>query len=358
MAPTLPKTYTTVTLAKRPKTNIIPGETFKTNTDIVTPDPSSLRDGQVLLQTLYLSLDPAMRGWLDDVRSYIPPVQVGAIMRGATTCRVIASKSPKYHEGDVVSSRAGWTEYAVVDDEEVQPVPDTGVDQQRSAIDALSAVGMTGLTAYFGIIRIGEVKAGDFVVVSGAAGATGSVVGQICKIKGATVLGIAGTDDKCRWLTEELGFDKALNYKSPDYANNFREATKERLIDIYFDNVGGETLDLALSMAAPFSRFVMCGGISQYNAGSAERRGPRNYLMIVKMRIKMQGFIVLDFAKEYPQAQEELAAWVREGKIKRGETIVPGGLREAEKALVSLYEGANTGKMLVEVAKWDEGAKL
>lgn len=358
MSPKLPDTYTTVTLAKRPKANIIPGETFKTNTDNKTPSPSSLKDGQILFQTLYLSLDPAMRGWLNDTRSYIPPVQIGAVMRGGgSTGRVIASKSSKFREGDVVYTTAtGWAEYAVVNEKEVQAVPETGDGKRRSAIDSLSVVGMTGLTAYFGILKIGEVKEGDMVVVSGAAGATGSVVGQICKIKGATVVGIAGSDEKCRWLTEELGFDKALNYKSASFAKDFREATKPRLIDVYFDNVGGEILDLALSRAAPFARFVMCGGISQYN--EAVQKGPKNYLMIVSMRIRMQGFIVFDFAEEWPRAREELAGWVREGRIKRGETIVEGGLKEAEKALVRLYEGANTGKMLVEVARWEDSAKL
>lgn len=358
MAPTLPETYTTVTLAERPKANIIPGETFKLNTDNKTPNPSSLQDGQILFQTFYMSLDPAMRGWLNDTRSYIPPVQIGAVMRaGGSTGRVVASKSSKFQQGDIVyTTAAGWAEYSVVKDKDVQPVPDTGEGKRRSAIDSLSVVGMTGLTAYFGIIKIGEVKQGDMVVVSGAAGATGSVVGQICKIKGATVVGIAGSDEKCRWLTEELGFDKALNYKSTNFAKEFREATKPRLIDVYFDNVGGEILDLALSRAAPFARFVMCGGISQYNEAVA--KGPKNYLMIVSMRIRMQGFIVMDFTEEWPQARQQLAQWVKEGKIKRGETIVEGGLKEAEQALVRLYEGANTGKMLVEVAKWDEGAKL
>lgn len=205
---------------------------------------------------------------------------------------------------------------------------------------------MTGLTAYFGIIDVGKVKAGDFVVVSGAAGATGSVVGQIAKLKGATVLGIAGSDDKCRWLTSELGFDNALNYKSPTFTADFRKATKQ-LIDVFFDNVGGEVLDLALSRAKEHARFVMCGGISQYNTESVQ--GPKNYLMIVAMRIRMEGFVVFDFAKEYSRALKELGQWLGEGKIKRKETIVKGGLGKADQALVDLYKGVNTGKLLVEI---------
>jgi len=200
--------------------------------------------------------------------------------------------------------------------------------------------GLTGLTAYFGILDIGRVKAGDFVVVSGAAGATGSVVGQIAKLKGAKVLGIAGTDEKCQLLTKELGFDAALNYRDKEFSKKFRDATKQ-LIDVFFDNVGGEILDLALSRAKPHARFVMCGGISQYN--NAEQKGPKNYLMIVSMRIRMEGFIVFDYAEQYSKARAELAHWLAEGKIKRQETIIKGGLIHAEQGLVDLYKGINTG---------------
>ncbi|KAL8748651.1 MAG: hypothetical protein Q9184_007164 [Pyrenodesmia sp. 2 TL-2023] len=202
---------------------------------------------------------------------------------------------------------------------------------------------MTGLTAYFGILNVGNVKAGDFVVVSGAAGATGSVVGQIAKIKGATVLGIAGSDDKVAWLKEDLGFDNALNYKDSNFAKNFGEATKN-LIDVFFDNVGGEVLDLALSQAKPHARFVICGAISQYN--SAKPQGPKNYLNIISMRIRMEGFIVFDYAKQYPEARRQLAQWLAEGRLRRKETIVKGGLAKAEQALVDLYNGVNTGGWL------------
>lgn len=205
------------------------------------------------------------------------------------------------------------------------------------------------------MIEVGKVKAGDFVVVSGAAGATGSVAGQIAKLKGATVIGIAGTDDKCRWLTEQLGFDGALNYKSPTFAADFRKATKP-LIDVFFDNVGGEVLDLALSRAKEHARFVMCGGISQYNTAKPE--GPKNYLMIVAMRIRMEGFVVFDFAKQYGQALGQLTGWLAEGKIKREETVVKGGLAKADQALVSLYKGVNTGKLLVQVKDAGDEAKL
>lgn len=357
MAASLPSTQTIVTLAQRPQAEIVPGETFATNTAAPVPKLDELGDGQLLVKALYLSLDPAMRGWLNDTRSYIPPVQIGEVMRGASVCQVLTSKSQKFPAGQlVVTNNCGWQEYGIVADKHCTTVEDTGESTTRSAIDALSVLGLTGLTAYFGITRIGEVKAGDFVVVSGAAGATGSIVGQIAKLKGARVLGIAGGASKCAWLTNELGFDQALDYKSPTFARDFRAATKD-LIDIYFDNVGGDILDLALSRAKPHARFVMCGGISQYN--SKEQKGPKNYLMIVSMRIRMQGFIVFDFEREYPAARRELALWIKEGKIKRTETVVRGGLQKAEGALVDLFRGGNTGKMLVEVARLDtDQAKL
>ena len=201
--------------------------------------------------------------------------------------------------------------------------------------------GATGLTAYFGLLDIGKVKSGDFVVVSGAAGATGSVAGQIAKLKGATVLGLAGTDEKCAWLKNELGFDAALNYKDPEFAANFRTATKS-LIDVYFDNVGGEILDMCLARAKPHARFVICGGVSQYN--TKDVKGPKNYLNIISMRIRMEGFIVMDYTKQFPEARVELAKWLEEGKIKRKETIIKGGLAQAEEALVGLYKGINTGE--------------
>lgn len=237
-------------------------------------------------------------------------------------------------------------------DKDVQvldPVPEGG-----RLTDALGVLGMTGLTAYFGILDVGKVKEGDFVVVSGAAGATGSVVCQIAKLKGARVLGLAGSEDKVEWL-KDLGCDDALNYKDPAFAKNFRAATKD-LIDVFFDNVGGEILDLALSRAKEHARFVICGAISQYNA--KEPKGPKNYLMVISMRIRMEGFIVFDYAAKYVEARRELAQWLAEGKIQRKETIVKGGLGAAEEALLGLYKGTNTGKLLVEVKPESALSKL
>ncbi|KAF2636669.1 NAD(P)-binding protein [Massarina eburnea CBS 473.64] len=341
--------YTSIVLAERPTDKIIPGKTFTTKQDTV-PLASSLKDGEAIFQTLYLSLDPAMRGWLNDVRSYVPPVQIGETMRGVAIGIITASKSSKFAVGTYATAHCGWTEYAVLPEKSLQPL-----DLPEGAVvtDALGVLGMTGLTAYFGLLDVGKVKEGDFVVVSGAAGATGSVVGQIAKLKGAKVLGIAGGDDKVKWLKEELGFDAALNYKSKDFEKDFREATKD-LIDVYYDNVGGDILDLALSRAKPHSRFVMCGAISQYNNKRTEIKGPKNYVMIISMRIHMEGFIVFDYVNQFPEARKELAQWLAEGKLQRKEHIVKGGLANAEQALVDLFNGANTGKLLVEVAKPDD----
>jgi NADPH-dependent curcumin reductase CurA len=247
-----PTTFKAIHLQSRPKDEIT-SDTFTLKEHSTT---SSLKDGEILFQSNYLSLDPAMRGWLNDSRSYIPPVKIGAVMRGAGVGTVLASKSSLFSPGEIVYAHSGWTELAVLREKEVEKIE---LPSNGKMTDALGVLGMTGLTAYFGILDVGKVKAGDFVVVSGAAGATGSVVGQIAKIKGATVLGLAGSDEKCRWLVEELGFDQALNYKDAQFRKKFRAATKQ-LIDVYFDNVGGEILDLALARAKEHSRFVMCGG--------------------------------------------------------------------------------------------------
>lgn len=258
-------------------------------------------------------------------------------MRGQSVGIVKASRSRNYPVGSYALGMSGWSEYSILSEKLLEGIT---LPKGGRPTDALGVLGMPALTAYFGILDVGKVKAGDFVVVSGAAGATGSVVGQIAKIKGATVLGIAGSDDKCSWLINGLGFDAALNYKDKDFSKKFRAATKN-LIDVYFDNVGGDILDLALGRAKPHATFVMCGGISQYNA--VKPQGPKNYLMIVSMRIRMEGFIVFDYAKRYDEARTQLAQWLAEGKLLRKETIIKGGLRNAPQGLVDLYSGINTG---------------
>ncbi|SZF03625.1 unnamed protein product [Blumeria hordei] len=334
-------TYSTVVLAERPKGQIIPGQTFK-----IVEKPmlksEDIPDGHLLVETLYLSLDPAMRGWLSDTRSYVPPVGLNEVMRGYGIARVINSPASNFKLGDYVACSPGWTEMAILPESAVVSI---NKPPKARLTDALGVLGLTGLTAYFGITEIGKVKAGDFVVVSGAAGATGSVVCQIAKIKGARVLGIAGSEEKVKWL-KELGCDAALNYKAVDFQKSFMEETKD-LIDIYYDNVGGDLLEMALTQAKPHARFVMCGAISQYN--STNSVGPRNLFMVIAMRIRMQGFIVTDFAKQFDAAREELGQWLTEGKLQRRETVITGGLKMAEHALCDLFRGVNTGKLLVEV---------
>jgi len=344
-------TYKSVVLAERPKAAIIPGETFhlKENPTITEAD---LKDGQVLVETLYLSLDPAMRGWLNDARSYVPPVKIGEVMRAASIGKVVATKSSSFSVGDYVTAMSGWTELFVAnaDGKDGKSLTKLTIPANGKATDALGVLGITGLTAYFGLLDVGKVKEGDFVVVSGAAGATGSMVCQIAKLKGAKVLGIAGSDDKVKWL-KELGCDEALNYKDANFVSDFKEKTKQ-LIDVFFDNVGGEILELAISRAKFHARFVMCGAISQYN--SAAPSGPKNFTSVISLRLRMEGFIVFDYAAQYDQARKELSQWLAEGKLQRKETIISGGLEAAEHALIELYNGINTGKLLVEV-KPDEG---
>jgi NADPH-dependent curcumin reductase CurA len=333
--------YTAIHLAERPIDNIVPGRTFTAKQHTI-PDAASLQDGEVLLKTLYLSLDPAMRGWLRDRRSYLPPVQIGEVMRGTGVGQIVASKAKDFPVGSYATGNCGWSEYAVLSaNKPEQSLQSLSLPEGAVPTDALGALGLTALTAYFGILDVGQVKKGDFVVVSAAAGATGSIAGQIAKIQGARVLGLAGGADKVRWLKEELGFDDALDYKNPDFKKKFREATKD-LIDVYFDNVGGEILDMALAQAKPFARFVQCGAISEYNKEKAE--GIKNYTTIISMRIRMQGFIVFDFLERYGEARKQLAQWLSEGKLKRKETVVKGGLSQAESALLGLFKGQNMGK--------------
>ncbi|RWA10441.1 hypothetical protein EKO27_g4673 [Xylaria grammica] len=334
----------TFVLAQRPKAHFVPGETFRLEKR-PAPTADDLKDGQILVESLYLSLDPAMRGWVNDARSYLPPVQIGEVMRGGTISRVLASKNPNVKEGDIVTASNGWTEVAIVDEKNFLKVD---VPKGGQLTDLLGVLGLTGMTAWTGLDRIGKPKAGETVVVSGAAGATGSVVGQIAKQRGARVVGIAGSDDKCAWLTNELGFDVALNYKKESFRQDLEAATPD-YIDVYWDNVGGEILELALNRAKKNARFVMCGSISGYNDSKKESKGIRNLFHVTAQRIRMEGFIVFDFAEDFPRARQEIGEWLASGKLKRKETIVKGGLEKAEYAIQDLFAGNNTGKLLVEV---------
>jgi NADPH-dependent curcumin reductase len=302
------------------------------------PEP---QDGQVLVKILYISLDPAMRGWVNEGRSYIPPVQIGEVMRAATAGEVVESRSEQLAVGDEVSGWLGVQEYAVCDAGAVLKV-DTDVVALPTYIGAL---GMPGVTAYFGLLDVGAPKEGETVVVSGAAGAVGSVVGQIAKLKGCRVVGIAGGPDKCRWIVDELGFDAAIDYKSEDVGAALREHCPEG-IDVYFDNVGGEILDAALARLARGARVVICGAVSQYNLDAF--RGPSNYMSLLVNRARMQGFVVVDYMGRAAEAMREMAAWIAEGKLVAREDVVEGFERFPD-ALLKLFAGENVGKLVLKV---------
>ncbi|KAI1431237.1 NAD(P)-binding protein [Xylaria sp. CBS 124048] len=341
-------------LAERPQTSIVAGKTFRLE-KAPAPTADDLKDGQVLLESLYMSLDPAMRGWLNDVRSYVPPVQIGEKMRGQTVSRVLASKSPKVKAGDFVSAWSGWTEYSIANDNAIELVE---IPKGGKITDILNVLGGVGLTAWTGLQHVAKLKAGETVVVSGAAGGTGSIVGQIAKLRGCKVIGIAGSDDKCDFLVKELGFDAALNYKKETFKQDFVAATPEYL-DVFWDNVGGEILDFALTRAKKGARFVMCGAISGYN-GAGRDVGIKNLTQVIAQRIIMQGFIVLDYPQDFATARQEMGQWLAEGKLKAQETVIKGGLEVAETAIQKLFDGSNTGKLMVEIKALDQvrGAKL
>jgi NADPH-dependent curcumin reductase CurA len=301
-------------------------------------------DGEVLVQTLCLSLDPAMRGWMNDVRSYIPPVGIGEVMRAAGVGRVVASGDARFAEGAYVSGATGVQEYAVLRGDDLLPVDLDVAPPARW----LGALGMSGMTAYFGLLDVGAPKEGDVVVVSGAAGATGSLVGQIAKLKGCKVIGIAGGADKCRWLVDELGFDAAIDYKSDDLKAALKEHAPKG-VDVYFDNVGGEMLDTVLARLARGARVVICGAISQYNATESVR-GPQNYMQLLVARARMEGFVVFDYANRFREAAKELAGWIAEGKLVAREDIVDGGVDAFPATLNKLFGGENTGKLILRLA--------
>jgi hypothetical protein len=298
--------------------------------------------GEVAVKVQYISLDPAMRGWMNDVRSYVPPIAIGEVMRAIAIGSVVESNHPRFAVGDQVSGMFGLQEYAVVNGDALTPV-DGSI---APAPVQLGTLGMPGLTAYFGLLDVGKPVAGNTVVVSGAAGAVGSVVGQIAKIKGCRTVGIAGGAEKCRYLTE-IGFDAAIDYKASDIKAELRTHCPKG-IDVYFDNVGGDILDAALTRLAPRARIVICGAISQYNATAAVK-GPSNYLSLLVNRASMTGMVVFDYAARYPEAIREMAQWMAAGKLVSREHIVRG-LAEFPSALLKLFSGDNHGKLVLELA--------
>jgi NADPH-dependent curcumin reductase CurA len=309
------------------------------------PEPS---EGEFLVRNLYLSLDPAMRGWMSDLPSYIPPVGIGEVMRGGCVARVVESKHPEYEPGELVLGAFGWQDYAVSDGG--GQVPINRVPEGVPPTLPVGVLGLTSLTAYFGLKEIGKPTAGETVVVSGAAGATGSVVGQIAKIWGCRVVGVAGGSEKCDWLTGELGFDAAIDYKGEDVSRRLRETCPDGL-DVFWDNVGGEILVAALGNLAMHARVVLCGAISMYNAEKPPP-GPPNYMNLLVKRSRMEGFLVFDYLSRTDEAMADLVPWVMEGKIRYREDV-RDGLENAPAALVDLYTGGNTGKLLVKIAEPD-----
>lgn len=336
------KTNPQIRLASRPEGR--PAAKNFNSTEEALPE---LADGEVLVRVIYLSLDPAIRGWMDDRRSYLPPIGIGEVMRGLTAGMVEASKHDDFAVGDHVTGTCGWQRYAAMPGKELQKVP-----AKLPLTLAMGPLGMTGMTAYFGLFDVAEPKAGETVLVSGAAGAVGSMVGQFAKIHGCRAVGIAGSDEKCEWITGELGFDAAFNYKTaaktPDGLGDAIRQHCPKGVDVYFDNVGGDILDAALANINLRGRVSLCGAISQYNAVEPVR-GPSNYLALLIQRARMEGFIILDYVKRFPEAQAKVMGWIQEGKIAHREQIVDG-LENASEAFLGLFDGKNTGKLLVRVS--------
>ncbi len=331
-------------LASRPQ-----GMVSKENFKFEESELKEVKENQMLLKNLYFGFDPTQRGWLNDMKSYMPPVQIGEVMRSSTISQVVESNIPDFKEGDIVQGSFGWQEFAITDGKagfmNASKIPDN-MPQTAS----LSVYGVTGLTAYFGLLDVGEPKEGDTVVISGAAGATGSVAGQIAKIKGCRVIGIAGGAKKCKWLTEEANFDAAIDYKSANLGDTLRELCPDG-IDVVFDNVGGEFLNTVLTLINMNARVVLCGAISTYN-DKTPTPGPSTYMSLVIMRARMEGFIVLDYLEKFPEAVRELKNWVQEDKIRYLEDIQEG-IENAPDTLIRLFTGQNFGKQLLKIAEPD-----
>ena len=335
-------------LAARP-VGMAKASDWKLTTEPVA-DPA---DGQVLVKVLQLSLDPAMRGWMNEGRSYIAPVDIGEVMRAIGIGKVAGSKNPKFAAGDLVAGSFGIQEYCLVDDVKrfglAKIDPRLGTPSQW-----LNALGMPGMTAYFGLLEIGKPKEGETVVVSGAAGAVGQTVGQVAKIKGCRVVGIAGGTAKCDFVVKDLHFDACIDYKAgnrKDGPRAVRDGLKAHCpkgVDIYFDNVGGEILDTVLTRINCHARIVICGAISQYN-NTAPAKGPANYLSLLVNRARMEGMVVFDWAERFPQAIAEISKWMREGKFVSREDIVPG-IEKFPETLNKLFSGENFGKLVLKVA--------
>jgi len=307
-------------------------------TEEPAPQPE---EGEFLVELEYLSLDPAMRSWMNAGRSYVPPVEIGEVMRAQGIARVLESRHPKFQAGDTVSGAFGVQRYAVSDGRGVLPV-DTSL---APAPVQLGTLGISGITAYFGLLDIGRPEPGQTVVVSAAGGSVGTVAGQIAKIKGCRTIGIAGGAEKCRLLVEELGFDAAIDYKAGDLRGQLREHAPDG-VDVFFDNVGGPVLEAVLARLARGARIVISGAVSQYNA-TERTPGPANYMNLLVSRASMTGFVVFDYAPRYGEALKELGSWLASGQLKSREHVVEGGIKAFPEALLKLFAGENTGKLVL-----------
>ncbi|MGE0044955.1 MAG: NADP-dependent oxidoreductase [Hyphomonadaceae bacterium] len=322
------------------------GEIKDGDLELVEAPIPDVPDGCVLVRNIYLSLDPTNRIWMSDMDQYMPPVEIGDVMRGGTVGVIEQSAIPELPVGTLVAAGlSGWQDYSVSPAMMTRPLPKI---PGLPATAFMSVCGLTGWTAYFGLLDIGDPKPGETVVVSAAAGAVGSIVGQIAKIKGARAIGIAGGPDKCRWLTEELGFDGAIDYKNEDVGKALDRLCPNG-IDVNFENVGGEIMEAVMWRMNNFSRMPLCGMISTYNADPTKGMGPRNFQQILMHRIKVQGFIVIDYLPRFEEAAGQLAQWVLDGKIKY-RVHVEQGLENAVKSLGLLFTGGNDGKLLVQLA--------
>jgi NADPH-dependent curcumin reductase CurA len=302
------------------------------------PEPD---DGEFRVQVEYLSVDPAMRSWMNAGRSYVPPVEIGEIMRAGGIGLVIDSRHPDYAAGEHVYAVFGVQRYAISDGSGVTRVDTT----LAPAPVHLGVLGIGGLTAYFGLLDFGRPEPGQTVVVSGAAGSVGSIAGQIARIKGARAVGIAGGADKCRWLVEELGFDAAIDYKDGDLRSQLKASAPDG-VDVFFDNVGGEILEQVLGRLARGARVVICGAVSQYNATEAPR-GPANYMQLLVARASMTGFVIFDHEARFGEGVSQLAKWLRSGELRSREDVVHGDVADFPEVLLRLFNGENTGKLIL-----------
>ncbi len=331
-------------LAARP-TGGIRGEEFEWR-EAALPAPA---DGQLLVRTIYLSLDPTHRIWMSDIDQYMPPVEVGEVMRGGTIGVVEDSRLDGIAPGAVVQGMWGWQSHAVIDGRAVRVLP---AERQAPLTAYMSVLGSTGCTAYFGLLDIGKPQPGETVVVSAAAGAVGSIAGQIARIEGCRVVGIAGSAEKCAWIADELGFDAAINYREEDVLESLRRHCPDG-IDVDFENVGGDTLDAVLTLINLKARVVVCGLISQYN-DDAPGHGPTMFRNVLMKRARVEGFIVSDYLRRFPEAIEQLGNWLAEGRLKYRVEVVDG-LENAPAAVTRLFDGTNTGKLMVKVSEEPDG---